>query len=197
MIQLFLKKKKSKKVILCGYRASGKSTILRMVTEGHRLSKDEIFPGHATIDYSRRQQLVDDIELTFFDLSGKTAFLDRFTGELAEFIFSGVATLVYVVDSIEMKDISRTKYYLDLCVKKIDQYSPETPVFIFQHKYDLVPKKLRQEVYQSIKEHLLKDITRNISYYETSVFDTSIIVAMCAVYQAILGYIPNNWFEEG
>ena len=119
----------TKKVILCGYRAPGKSTILRMVTEGKILSRDEISdPGTATIDYARRQQMVDDIDITFFDLGGNTAFLDRFTGELSEFIFRGVATLVYVVDSIEMRDFSRVKYYLDRCMERIDQYSPEAAV---------------------------------------------------------------------
>lgn len=190
----FLARKKTKKILFCGYGASGKSTILRMVIKGQIPSKEDSF--HATIDYERLQHRCDDTELTIFDLSGGTAFLDRFTGELSEFIFSGVTTLVYVVDSTKLKDHSRIKYYLDLCVEKTDQYSPGATVFIFQHKYDRVPKNLRLEVYQSMKEYLLKGITREIPYYETSVFDTSILIAMCAVYQAALGYIPDNWFEK-
>ena len=119
---------------------SEKSTILGMVTDRRVPSTHESFPP--TIDYSRKGLSVNNVQITFFDLSGRSGFLDRFTGELSESIFSGVLSLVYVVDSIKMKDIYRTKYYLDRCVEKIDQYSPEAAVVIFQHKYDLVPKKV-------------------------------------------------------
>lgn len=181
----YLAKKKSSKVLILGLARSGKSTIIRVVTEGIIPSKDESY--HATIDYERKQKVIAGTELTIFDLGGQTAFLDRFTGELSEFIFSGVKTLVFVVDSIEIKDISRAKYYLDLSLKKIDQFSPEASIFIFQHKNDLIPKKLKEEVNKTIKEYISTGVSRQMKFHSTSVFSDSIFRAMGDVYAEASG----------
>lgn len=179
---------KSKKILLFGVGLPGKTTICRWLFN----EITDLTPFHATIEYERREQIINNTTITFFDLGGRTAFCDRFVGELAEFIFTKVTTLVFVVDSRELKDMARVKYYLDRCVEKIDQYSPEATVLIFQHKVDLIPPELREEVYHTTKDYLLKGIKKNIPYYETSLLNSSIVVAMCALYQATLGYIPNS-----
>ncbi|MHA2175895.1 MAG: ADP-ribosylation factor-like protein [Candidatus Hodarchaeales archaeon] len=174
-------KKKTSKVLILGLARSGKSTIINVVNEGKIVSP----PGddyNATIDYERKHKVIAGTELTIFDLGGQTAFLDRFTGELSEFIFGGVKSLVFVVDSIEIKGISRAKYYLDLSLKKIAQYSPEASIFIFQHKADLIPKKMREEVRNTIEEYLGTGLSKKLKYFETSVFSDSIFKAMGEVY---------------
>ena len=181
----YLTRKKTSKILILGLAQSGKSTIIRVVTEGKIPSKEE--PYHATIDYERKQKTIAGTELTIFDLGGQTAFLDRFTGELSEFIFSGVKSLVFVVDSIEIKDISRAKYYLDLSLKKLSQFSPEASIFIFQHKTDLIPKKLKDEVRKTINDYLSSGVTKEIKYSSTSVFDDSIFRAMGDVYAEASG----------
>ncbi|MFX0171291.1 MAG: ADP-ribosylation factor-like protein [Candidatus Hodarchaeota archaeon] len=181
----YLAKKKTSKVLILGLARSGKSTIIRVVTEGKIPRKDEDY--HATIDYERKQKVIAGTELTIFDLGGQTAFLDRFTGELSEFIFSGVKTLVFVVDSIDIQGISRAKYYLDLSLKKIDQYSPSASIFIFQHKADLVPKNMKGEVRKTINDYLSSGIKHKLKYYETSVFSDTIFQAMGDVYAEASG----------
>ncbi|MFW9779416.1 MAG: ADP-ribosylation factor-like protein [Candidatus Heimdallarchaeota archaeon] len=181
----YLTRKKSSKVLILGLAESGKSTIIRVVTEGKIPSKDE--PYHATIDYERKQKTIAGTELTIFDLGGQTAFLDRFTGELSEFIFSGVKALVFVVDSIKIPDISRAKYYLDLSIKKLSEYSPSASVFLFQHKSDLVPKHLKGEVRKTISDYLSAGIKQSVRYYETSVFSDTIFRAMGDVYSEASG----------
>lgn len=176
----YLKKKKTSKVLILGLNESGKSTIIKVVNEGRIPRKDDDY--NATIDYERKSKVIAGTELTIFDLGGQTAFLDRFTGELSEFIFSGVKTFVFVVDSIEIKNISRAKYYLDLSMKKLNEYSPEATIFIFQHKSDLVPKKMREEARKTIQDYLSAGLTKRIKYFETSVFSDSIFKAMGDVY---------------
>ncbi len=176
----YLKKKKTSKVLILGLAESGKSTIIKVVNEGKIPRKNEEY--NATIDYERKSKVIAGTELTIFDLGGQTAFLDRFTGELSEFIFSGVKTFVFVVDSIEIKNISRAKYYLDLSMKKLSQFSPEATIFIFQHKSDLVPKKMREEARKTIQDYLSAGLTKRIKYFETSVFSDSIFKAMGDVY---------------
>ncbi|MHA2225582.1 MAG: ADP-ribosylation factor-like protein [Candidatus Hodarchaeales archaeon] len=176
----YIKRKKTSKILILGLAKSGKSTIIKVVTEGKIPSKEEDY--NATIDYERKQKVIAGTELTIFDLGGQTAFLDRFTGELSEFIFSGVKTLVFVVDSIEIRDISRAKYYLDLSLKKIEQFSPEATIFLFQHKADLVPKKLKNEVRKTISDYISAGVTRKLKYHTTTVFSDSIFRAMGEVY---------------
>lgn len=52
---------------------SGKSTIIRLLKEGRSISKDDRL--NATIDYERHIQVIDDTEITLFDLGGAMAFL--------------------------------------------------------------------------------------------------------------------------
>ena len=181
----YLAKKKTSKILILGLARSGKSTIIKVVTEGIVPKKNEEY--QATIDYERKHKVIAGTELTIFDLGGQTAFLDRFTGELSEFIFSGVKTLVFVVDSIEIKDISRAKYYLDLSLQKLEQYSPSATVYIFQHKSDLVPKNLKEEVRKTIYDYLAAGVTNQLKYYPTSVFSDSIFRAMGEVYAEASG----------
>ncbi|MHA1971785.1 MAG: ADP-ribosylation factor-like protein [Candidatus Hodarchaeales archaeon] len=181
----YLARKKASKVLILGLAQSGKSTIIRVVTEGRIPSKEETY--NATIDYERKQKVIAGTEITIFDLGGQTAFLDRFTGELSEFIFSGVKVLVFVVDSIQIQAIQRAKYYLDLSLKKLEQFSPEASVFIFQHKTDRIPKNLKDEVRQTIQEYLSAGVSTTLKYFETSVFSDSIFRAMGEVYAEASG----------
>ncbi|MFX0211545.1 MAG: ADP-ribosylation factor-like protein [Candidatus Hodarchaeota archaeon] len=178
-------KKRTKKVIFFGLAESGKSTILRMV-EGQKITKStEFLP---TIDYNQLNFLVNnEIAVTIIDLGGATAFLDRFIGELAEFMFSGLSTFVLIVDSLDIQGLPRVKYYLDLAVKRIEQYCPQAHVFLFQHKVDLIPQKFCKEVDQTVKEYLLKDIVRDIHYYKTTILNNGIDDAMRAVFETTVG----------
>ena len=164
---------------------------MKTIIDGKPPAKNDRF--HATIDYERKVLIIDESEITFFDLGGTTAFLDRFVGELSEFMFSGVKVLIFVLDPLRIPDISRAKYYFDACLKNVDKYSPEASVVIFQHKTDLIPKKMRKEAYRTCKDYILTGIKKPLLYYETSIFTCSIVIAMSAVFQLALGYIPNNW----
>lgn len=128
----------SKRILLFGLPVVGKTTICQWLVEGLTDIREADF--HATIDYNKYTQSINDTQIVFFDFGGATAFLNRFTGELGELIFTGATCLIFLVDSIEPISTPRAKYYLDLCVKNIEHYSPKTSVFIFQHKIDLVPK---------------------------------------------------------
>ena len=184
--------KKTAKVIFFGLARSGKSTILRLV-EGKKITKEMYHD--ATIDYETLKLLVnDETEVTIFDCGGVIAFLDRFTGELAEFLFSGLTTFVFVVDSIQIPEISRAKYYLDRCLEKIEQYCPQAHIFLFQHKVDLIPQKLREEVHQTVKKYLLKGISRDIHYYETTIFQNRIHDVMRAVFETTIGAPLKSYY---
>ena len=110
-----------------------RSTCYKILNEGWMPHKDHDSPP--TIDYDRYEKTVLGIEFTLFNLGGQTAFLDRFIGELSEFIFSGVVSFIFSVDALEIKKLPKAKYYFDLALKKLTQYSPSASVFLFIHKH--------------------------------------------------------------
>ncbi len=176
----YLAKKEVSKILILGLQASGKTTIIKTVTEGQTPEKEEEYLP--TIDYERKRIVIAGQEIVIFDLGGQTTFLDRYTDGLSDFIFSGVSVLIFVVDSMQIKELSRVKHYLDISLAKLAQYSPTASAYLFQHKTDLIPEKLKVEVRSTITDHLLGDTPLLLKYYETSVFNTSIFIAMGEVF---------------
>jgi GTPase SAR1 family protein len=185
----YLAKKEVYKILILGLQASGKTTIIKTVTEGHIPIGEEQY--HPTIDYERKRIAIAGQEIVIFDLGGQTSFLDRFTDGLSDLIFSGVKALIFVVDSKEIKDITLAKYYLDESLKKLTQYSPTASAYVFQHKTDLIPGNLKDEVRKTITDHLFVGIPIHLRYFETSVFTNSIFRAMGEVFAETAGVNEN------
>jgi GTPase SAR1 family protein len=176
-------KKDENKIIVLGLAESGKSTIINAVTVGTIPERGARYS--ATMNYERKSTTVLGKQLTIFDLGGQTSFLDRFTGELAEFVFSGVKAFIFVVDSSKFEEISRAKYYLDLCLQNLDQFSPNAIKYMFLHKVDLVKKSMLEEVAQNMKEFLISDYPGKIKHYTTSIFSENLFTLMGDIYAKI------------
>ena len=95
--------KDKNKIIILGLAESGKSTIVKSFTEGHKSSQEGTYS--ATINYERKKYSFLGKELTVFDLGGQQSFIDRFTGSLAEFIFSEVRAFVFIIDVSKFEEI--------------------------------------------------------------------------------------------
>lgn len=176
--------KNENKLIILGLSESGKSTIVKSFTEGHHASREGTY--EATINYDRKKHNFLGKEITLFDLGGQQSFIDRFTGSLAEFIFSEVKALVYVIDVSKFEEISRSKYYLDLSLKNIKKYSPSCHKFIFIHKVDLLSEELVVDIKTRFIDFLLEDYDVNdFSIYTTSVYQDSVYTALGDVFSKI------------
>ncbi|MHA1990741.1 MAG: ADP-ribosylation factor-like protein [Candidatus Hodarchaeales archaeon] len=193
--------KDANKIVILGLAESGKSTIIKTVKEGKPPSSIKA-PYTATMNYERSQQTIFGKQLTLFDLGGQTSFLDRFTGELAEFVFSDVKAFIFVVDITKFEEVARSKYYFDLCLKNLDKHSPSAYKYIFLHKTDLVKEKMVPDIKASMEEFLTKDYTREITYYPTSVFNQELHKVMGEIYSKVsevyTSYDPflKNFIEE-
>ena len=168
--------KDKNKIIILGLAEAGKSTIVKSFTEGHKSSQEGTYS--ATINYERKKYSFLGKELTVFDLGGQQSFIDRFTGSLAEFIFSEVKSFVFIIDVSKFEEISRAKYYLDLSVKNLIKYSPNASRYIFIHKIDLIKKEFVQEIEKRYKEFLMDGISIDFKVYSTRVYQDSVNIAL-------------------
>ncbi|MHA2227337.1 MAG: ADP-ribosylation factor-like protein [Candidatus Hodarchaeales archaeon] len=180
-------KNSQKKLVILGLAESGKSTMINGVIEGLKPRLGDKYD--ATINYQRKAKSFYGTEIIILDLGGQTRFLDRFTGELAEFVFSDVETgaFIFVIEPLQVTEFSRAKYYFELTLQKLDQYSPNSLVYVFLNKMDLLPPELSKKTSETIKEYLFSDLSRELRFYETSVFSESIFKAIGDVLAEITG----------
>ena len=157
-----------------GLAQSGKTTIVKVTAEGMIPQKKADYT--ATLDYKRNTYDLFGTKVSMFDLGGQKSFLDRFIGELAEFVFSSVSVLIFVVDVSNMDTISLAKYYYEMGKKTLKKYSPEAETKILLHKMDLIDAKKKDDFIISVKEFLEFDKADEI--FETNVFDHTIFIAM-------------------
>ena len=194
-------KKDANKIIILGLAESGKSTIIKTVKEGKPPASTKA-KYTATMNYERSQETIFGKQLTLFDLGGQTSFLDRFTGELAEFVFSDVKAFIFVVDVTKFEEVTRSKYYFDLCLKNLDSFSPEAYKYIFLHKVDLVKESNIPDIKKSMEEFLTSDYPKEVTYQTTTVFSQEIHKVMGEIYSRVsevyTSFDPflNNFISE-
>lgn len=181
----YLRKRAFKKIVLSGLSQVGTTTVAYSLCKGIAPPKSLI--QHSTIDYVSTSITIGKRRIDIFDLGGQTVFQDKFIGELSETIFSGVKSFIYVVDSIEIKDISRVKYYFDQSLEEISQFSPNASIFIFLHKIDLIPTSVQPELQQTVTQYLREGVSWNLEVYCTSIFSDLLRTANKAVLLKTLG----------
>ncbi|MHA2245216.1 MAG: ADP-ribosylation factor-like protein [Candidatus Hodarchaeales archaeon] len=174
----------SKKIVFLGLAESGKSTIINSVIEGTVPQLGGKYD--ATINYQRKTKTLCGTELNIFDLGGQTRFLDRFTGDLSEFVFSDVDVFIFVLEPLQVVDFSRAKYYLELSLEKLDQFSPKATVHILLHKMDLLPERLFDNVFDYVTSYLCSEISKDLQFHKTSVFSESIYMVTGKIFTKIL-----------
>jgi GTPase SAR1 family protein len=183
-----------------GLAQSGKTTIIKVAAEGYIPNKDA--PYSATIDYRRKTYKLFGKDISLFDLGGQKSFLERFVGDLANFIFANLKVLVYVVDITQISELSLCQYYLDLAVQNVKKFSPEARINIFLHKLDLIDSEKKEGYIKDIKEFFHLSEIENVSFYETTVFDESAIKAMEIIVSGLkeetktIESITKNYYER-
>ncbi|MFX1286571.1 MAG: ADP-ribosylation factor-like protein [Promethearchaeota archaeon] len=172
-----------------GLTLAGVSTLLKTFLDCCPPRRDHLY--HATIDYERMELDYANTNFTIFDLGNQTAFLDKFVGELKEFLFGKVRVLVFVVDPIEILSLKQVRYYFEKMINHLTTFSPEAKVFVLINKWDLVPKNLTEELYNEIESYLFENVDpsyqkSNIRIYKTSVFNKTLTKPMLDVFTTVL-----------
>jgi len=173
------------KILFMGLGASGKSSIKSIVFEGKSL--ESVKDYNATINYTRSTKNIIDSAFQIFDCGGQESFINVFVGEQAEFIFSGVSILVWVIDVSNFDSVSTSKFYFDHAVNRLHQYSPEGVIFCLFHKVDLLLPDMRTQVAETMEGYFSTEKEITIFYRPTSIHDQSIFQVMGDIIKTILG----------
>ncbi|MHA2298040.1 MAG: ADP-ribosylation factor-like protein [Candidatus Hodarchaeales archaeon] len=168
MVKVEEEKERPGKVIFLGLAESGKTTIIKTLMDGYD-PRNALGKYNATINFERKHFTHLEKKITIFDLGGQLNFLDRFTGEMAKFIFSNVNAMVFVIDSANVSELTRVKYYLDITVERITRYSPKTPIYILIHKTDLLNQNMVDDITNNLRIFMKSDQMYPLQFYNTTV----------------------------
>lgn len=172
------------KLILMGLGASGKSSITSIIFEGKR--PEDVEGYHATIQYARTpKKLIKDLQI--LDCGGQDSFITAFLGEeKAEFIFSDLKALIWVVDVSDSQNVSTSKYYFDTAVNNILKFSPKATIYVFFHKIDLIKDAFKQKLVLGLTEFFKPPKQVAIFYNSTSIYDQSLYKSFGNIVQQLV-----------
>jgi GTPase SAR1 family protein len=172
------------KILFMGLGASGKSSIRSIVFEGKSL--DDVKDYNATINYTRSTRNIIDSAFQIFDCGGQESFISVFVGDQAEFIFSNVSILVWVVDVSNFDAVSTSKFYFDHAVNRLYQYSPDAVIYCLFHKIDLLLLDMREQVIETMESFFTSDKDIKIFYRGTSIYDQSTFAVVGEMVQTLI-----------
>jgi signal recognition particle receptor subunit beta len=163
------------KILLAGLAEAGKTAVKRQFFLRHKT--EEIEGLSATLSYERLSVSIKKTPITILDLGGQKIFLKRFLTTFSPFIFSTVAALVFLIDVSNRTSRNNSVQYFKSCIEKINKYSPETQIFVFLHKNDLVEHWPNYEtIHHILKEEFQVDCNKEIKFFRTTIFNPSSIV---------------------
>ncbi|MFX1243082.1 MAG: ADP-ribosylation factor-like protein [Promethearchaeota archaeon] len=171
-----------KKIVLMGLSNAGKTCIYERVFEGKK--PWELMHSTATkgIDY-RKYEVGTMTKPMIWDLGGQQQYLDEYHGPLRRNIFQKVSVFLYVVDASDVDRFENSRIELEWSVNQILAFNPTPKIHVFLHKIDLIHDK--NAVLPYLKQLLSKNISSEITFHGTSVFDESLFTAWSGIIRDI------------
>ncbi len=171
-----------KKIILMGLSNAGKTCIYERVFEGKKpweLIHQTATKGISYKDYEIGQMTKPMI----WDLGGQKQYLDEYHGPLRKNIFRKASILLYVVDVTDYERFDNARIELEWSANQMFSYNPDAKINVFLHKVDLIHDK--ESVVSHIKNVFSKNISHDINYHLTSIFDESLFKAWSEIIRVI------------
>jgi Ras-related GTP-binding protein A/B len=171
-----------KKIVLMGLANAGKTCIYERVFEGKK--PWELMHSTATkgIDY-RKYEVGAMTKPMIWDLGGQQQYLDEYHGPLRKNIFQKVSVLLYVVDASDVDRFENSRIELEWSVNQILLFNQTAKIHVFLHKMDLIHDK--NAIIPYLKELLTQNISIEVSFHGTSVFDESLFTAWSGIIRDI------------
>jgi len=171
-----------KKIVLMGLSNAGKTCIYERVFEGKKpweLIHQTATKGISYKDYEIGQMTKPII----WDLGGQQQYLDEYHGPLRKNIFRKASILLYVVDITDYDRFDNARIEFEWSANQILSYNPSAKLNVFLHKIDLIHNK--ESVISHIKDVFSKNLSHDINYHLTSIFDESLFKAWSDIIREI------------
>ncbi|MFW9875377.1 MAG: ADP-ribosylation factor-like protein [Candidatus Thorarchaeota archaeon] len=163
-----------KKIVLMGLSNAGKTCIYERVFEGKR--PWELIHQTATKGISYRDYEVGELaKPMIWDLGGQQQYLDEYHGPLRKNIFRKDSILLYVIYITDYDRFENAKLEFEWSVNQILSFNPNAKLNVFLHKSDLIHDK--DSVVSHIKKVFSENISHEIIFHLTSIFDESLFKA--------------------
>ena len=163
-----------KKIVLMGLANAGKTCIYERVFEGKK--PWELVHQAATKGISYKDYEIGSMSKpVIWDLGGQQQYLDEYHGPLRDNIFRKASILLYVIDITDYDRFENSRIEFEWAVDQILSHNPNAKLNVFLHKSDLIHDK--DSVVSHIKNVLSKNISYDIFYNLTSIFDESLFKA--------------------
>ncbi len=171
-----------KKIVLMGLSNAGKTCIYERVFEGKK--PWELMQSTATkgIDY-RKYEVGAMSKPMIWDLGGQQQYLDEYHGPLKKNIFQKASVLLYVVDASDVTRFDNARIEFEWSVNQIFLFNQTAKLHVFLHKIDLVHDK--EALIPYLKDLLSNNISSEVNFHSTSVFDESLFTAWSGIIRDI------------
>ncbi|NVM36808.1 MAG: roadblock/LC7 domain-containing protein, partial [Candidatus Lokiarchaeota archaeon] len=110
-----------------------------------------------------------------WDLGGQQQYLDEYHGPLRKNIFRKASILLYIIDITDYDRFESARIEFEWSVNQILSYNHNAKLNVFLHKSDLIHDK--SSLVSHIKKVFAKNISHEITYHLTSIFDESLFKA--------------------
>jgi Ras-related GTP-binding protein A/B len=171
-----------KKIILMGLSNAGKTCIYERVFEGKK--PWELMKSAATKGINYKNYEVGSVSKPMiWDLGGQQQYLDEYHGPLRRSIFQKASVLLYVVDASDVERYDNASIELAWAVNEILTFNKNPIINVFLHKIDLINDKNAVVAY--LKDLLTQNISYEVNFYPTSVFDESLFTAWSGIIRNI------------
>lgn len=178
-----------KKLLLIGRSGSGKSSMRSII-----FSNYTAFDTHrlgATIDVEHSQlRFLGNVTLNLWDCGGQNSFIENYLTTQRDHIFKMVEVLIFVFD-IGSKEVPKDMETFKRCLDNLQEFSPNSKVFVLLHKMDLVRLDRRGQVFNATMKTLHSHASEyqfKLKGFATSIWDESLYKA----WSAIVGSLMSN-----
>ncbi|MFX0123632.1 MAG: ADP-ribosylation factor-like protein [Candidatus Hodarchaeota archaeon] len=184
------------KILIAGLSEAGKTAVKRIFFLKQRT--EDVDSLSATINYERMSLTIRDTPITIVDLGGQKIFLKRFLSGFSPFVFSSVKTFIFLIDVANKTSRNNAIQYFKACLEKLATFSPESEVFIFLHKNDLVRDSPNYEsIHEQLKEQFQLEYPHKLRFFRTTIYKPeTVIYSFGRIFELTFPHLAESEFVE-
>ena len=163
------------KILIAGLSEAGKTAVKRIFFL--KQQTEDVDSLSATINYERMSLTINETPITIVDLGGQKIFLKRFLSGFSPFVFSSVKTFIFLIDVANKTSRNNAIQYFKACLEKLTNFSPESEIFVFLHKNDLVRDSPNYEsIHEQLKEQFQLEYPHRLRFFRTTIYKPETVI---------------------